>query len=164
MKKLLFILFVLLFSSSQLFCQDVVIVEQISEDSTSVTKPSDHPTFYIQNTEIDSSIFENDSILLSKSKSTQNQAKIELYSTSDFCLFYNIRLEILSKEDEQTGAKVSMAVLHADQITGRYSLPQICHDGINVEDKMITLSLKDGETLKYNISKNGDSFVWKRSK
>jgi len=163
MQKLLFILFVMLFSNSQLFCQDIVIVEQISEDSTAVTKPNGHPRFYIQNTEIDSSIFENDSILLTKSKSSQNHAKIELYSNSDFCLFYNIRLERLSKEDEQTGAKMSITVQHADQITGRYTLLQICHDENNFEDKAIELYLNDGITLKYNISSDGNSIIWKRS-
>lgn len=154
MKKSILVLSMFVLTTTNIFCQTVEIMTEIptSESREQKKKSEKYRTYYFHETLIDSSIFFQDSILLNKNRINREDSRFELYNDSRFILLYNIKLETVTKEDNETGEMTQLTVQNSNEIFGKYGIVQVKGtDNDEIKDESIRFILKDGSIYDFVI-------------
>jgi hypothetical protein len=162
MKKSILLLSLLHLTITIGFCQEVIIMTEYpnSESLEQKNKSEKFRTYYFHDTLVDSTIFSQDSILLFKSRINRENSRLELYNDSRFLLIYNIKLETVSKENDDTGEMSLVTIQYSDEIGGKYGLLQVTStENDEIKDESLRFVLKDESSYVFNILDKNNQII-----
>ena len=144
MKKLSIITILICFSIITSICQEYVIVNKLKDCNKQVDNEKSIKTriYYFINKNVDSTIFLNDSILLSKKKNNKNPV-FEFKGDSIFNFVYNIRLDTVTTMNSETGEIIEMIIAKSEKISGRWESDK--------PEEYIEIILENDKNLRYII-------------
>jgi hypothetical protein len=147
MEKAILILSMIVITTIKVDCQTHVIdiiTEKHSKDKqpTSLDKKT---VYFFTKFFADSSIFTKDTLILSKERINFEFPRIEFSEDSLFSLSYNVDLDTIRMQNEETGEITVTIIAKSEKINGRWKSDK--------PGEYIEIILDDDEKLRYTICK-----------
>ena len=144
MKKLSIITILICFSIITSICLEYVIVNKLKDCNKQVDNEKSIKTriYYFINKNVDSTIFLNDTIVLSKKKNNKNPV-FEFKEDSIFNFIYNIRLDTVTTMNSETGEIKVMIISKFEKINGRWESEKL--------EEYVEIILENDKELRYTI-------------
>ncbi len=160
MKKILFTLTVFGLAVSAVFCQNTETMTEFPDTESEKTDLKGYQIYYFHENLYDSEIFTRDSFSLYDKTENPEFSKLELYGNLNFCLFYNIKIREVTKENEETGEIFTTTVMNSDELLGRYDL-LLVSDSENSRGKArsIRFILNDGRIYDFEITEKNNKLI-----
>lgn len=114
---------------------------QVVEQQTKKSK--EKIVYFFINPKVNSTIFQNDSLLLSKRQNNTEQSKIVLKSDLSFNFYYNVSFDTVRNKDSKTGSITTFIIDKSKNIKGRWETIDI--------NKNISLIFENGNVIDYSI-------------
>lgn len=110
--------------------------------------------YYLTFAHADTTVFDEDTLILSSTRLNKEFSRLELNADSTFCYYYNIEYKTKRTSDTIKNEATAVVVEKSDKVIGTWSTRDI--------NENLQLTFKDKRIIDYSISSNNERFYFTR--